>query len=109
MWGTYFFLSDEMVEHQQTVRTILDCLSSVGGLLSLFLSAASKAFIIVNRKWMTAKLIRALYFKGPIKNKTESMVAKEKQKNEMDYKGIKYIKFNWKNKLAMFKSNRICK
>lgn len=40
LWGSYFFISDEVVEYQQTVRNIVDCLSSVGGIMSLFLAVA---------------------------------------------------------------------
>ena len=64
LWATYFFMSDERVDHSQNVYNIFSVLSSVGGIMSLLLGFLTNIFIVVNRKFIIAKLIRSLYFKG---------------------------------------------
>ena len=93
LWGTYFFLSDEYIEHQQTVRTIFDILSSVGGIMSLLLASFGQVFLYLNRKWIVAKLVRSLYFtyKG------------SQKESEFSFKNISYIKFKWHHKMVFIK------
>lgn len=65
LFGTYFFLADEVVEYQHSVMHIFDCLSSVGGLESVIFSLALNLVLLVNRNAIIAKLIRSLYFTEP--------------------------------------------
>ena len=92
LWGNYFFLSDEVVEYQQTVRNILDVLSSVGGIFSLLGSVLGTLFIFINNQFIKAKFIRALYF--------QSHESSEELQNQPQDKGAIYLKFNWKNKFV---------
>ena len=96
LWGTYFFLADEVVEHQHRVRNILDCISALGGLWSLLFSLLSNMFLIINRKWFVAKLLRHLYFEKKSCDDhdcNESIMAQK----------AKTMKFTWKNKLAEYR------
>ena len=63
LWAAYFFLSEEKVVHTQDVHTIVDVISSVGGLMSIILGIANSAMLMIGRKSITAKLIRSLFFK----------------------------------------------
>ena len=64
LWATYFFLSDEKIEHSLNVYNIFSVLSAVGGIMSLLLGFLTNIFVVVNRKYIIAKLIRSLYFKN---------------------------------------------
>jgi hypothetical protein len=95
LWGNYFFLSDEVVEYQQTVRNILDVLSSVGGIFSLLGSVLGTMFIFINNQFIKAKFIRALYFQ------TEDDIDQpESSRDSPKTKNARFLKFNWKNKFV---------
>ena len=63
LWAAYFFLSEEKVIHTQDVQTIVDVISSVGGLMSIVMGIANSAMMMIGRKSITAKLIRSLFFR----------------------------------------------
>ena len=63
LWGSFFFLSNEVIEHQYSVKTISSVFSNVGGLLAIVMGLLKMPFNFVNRKFIIAKLIRNLYFK----------------------------------------------
>jgi hypothetical protein len=57
--------------------------------------------VVINRKWIIAKLIRALYFK--LKDHKKHIPDSQGSPKIIDSQSIRYIKFNWKNKLLVIK------
>lgn len=44
LWGQYFFVGETLVNNYHSVKTILDCLSEVGGLMSIIMAAITVVF-----------------------------------------------------------------
>ena len=62
MFGSYFFLGDDMTLLNRNLYTISDMLSDFGGIYQTFILALFFHLgTIINKKIMMGKLIRSLY------------------------------------------------
>ena len=93
MWGSYFFVSDELVSHSRTVEGYVSVMSNFGGLIEFLLLPLIAIMHSLNNKNLLTKSIRNLYFE------TES------QKNLK----LRSLRFTWRDKLGCLpKPLRIC-
>ena len=60
-YGTYFFLSDNKVEHQRTLQTIVNVMSEYGGFSSLIFSIFGAVGEFVNDQLFMGLIISTLY------------------------------------------------
>lgn len=69
MWGSYFFLSDELVKQGRHAQTWLDIASDMGGLIEVFFTILFLLNAFYNETLLFNKFIRTLYFDlDPLKN-----------------------------------------
>ena len=62
IYGSYFFLGQEMTLHNRNLYTVSDMLSDFGGIYQTFILALFYYFgTSINKRIMMAKLIRSLY------------------------------------------------
>ena len=74
--------------------------------MMLVVAGLQELFLFVNRKSIVAKLIRALYFRRPKSssgNKKSDIKQRFDKNSVLNYKGARYIKFNWINKFVVIK------
>ena len=62
IFGTYFFLSNDLVEHHRNVYNIINLLAEFGGVWGLVFALYKLIGSTINRKLITAKFINELYF-----------------------------------------------
>ena len=62
IFGTYFFLSDDMVHHYRFVYNIISLLAEFGGLNSVMLAVYKVLGSLVSLNLIKAKVIKNLYF-----------------------------------------------
>jgi hypothetical protein len=62
MWGSYFFLSDELVTQNKSVRAYLEILSELGGVIEIFFIVLALFNSFYNEILLRNKFIRSLYF-----------------------------------------------
>ena len=82
LYGSYFFVSNERVEHSRKVYSIVDLLAALGGLLSLLLAVFKGIGHFFNKEQIVAKFIRSLYF------------TKEPKSVKISWMGLKYQAFS---------------
>lgn len=70
LWGSYFFVSDELVSHSRTVEGYLSVLSSFGGLIEFLLLPFIAIMHSFNKKNLITKSIRNLYFETDEQSET---------------------------------------
>ena len=61
IFGTYFFLDDEIMIHTRTLDSIVDALSNIGGFLSVIFGIFLALVKRINDKWLIDRAIRNLY------------------------------------------------
>ena len=65
MFSTYFFLSDDFIEHKRNLKHIFGVLAEFGGLASAILTFGTLLGINVNQKLFMGKIITKIFsFKG---------------------------------------------
>ena len=62
LFGSYFFLSTEIVNHQRNVYNIVNLLASIGGLISGVFVTFRLLVQYINKQFIMGKFIRNLYF-----------------------------------------------
>ena len=62
LFGTYFFLDDDMITINRSVYNILDLFSNVGGLLSLLRVVFSVVGLEIGQEAIIGTIIKHLYF-----------------------------------------------
>lgn len=71
MYGSYFFLSDEMVIQTRSVKTVISALSDLGGSIEIFMIG----FLLIGHWYndfsVMIKSIRAIYFEGDEPDQTK--------------------------------------
>ena len=72
IFGSYFFLSDDRIEHQRTVFTMQDVMAKFGGMCRLVFAFFGFIGLQLNQKMLFAKYIRNMYFK---RSKNENLEA----------------------------------
>ena len=70
LFGSYFFLSTEVVNHKRSVYSIVNLLGSIGGLASGLFVSLRVIVQYVNNQQIMGKFIRNLYFIELPKEKT---------------------------------------
>ena len=63
LYGTYFFLSNELVNHTRKAENILEIISNLGGMFEILWVLFMYIGNSVNNKYITAKFIREIYSK----------------------------------------------
>ena len=61
IFGTYFFLDDQMEIHTSKLNTLVDILSNIGGFYSLLIGIFAAIMQKINDTWLVDKAIRVLY------------------------------------------------
>ena len=61
IYGTFFFLSDELVTHSRDAENILSLMANFGGLISLAFTILSYPGQWTNQRLLFSKFIRTLY------------------------------------------------
>ena len=62
LYGTHFFLSEEIIEHQFQAYKIIDLLAALGGFASFIVVGLRFIGKHINRQVIAAKFIRGMYF-----------------------------------------------
>ena len=62
LYGSYYFISNEKVEHSRMAFNITGLLAALGGLSSLMVAVAKGAGSYFQHQYIIAKFIKSLYF-----------------------------------------------
>jgi hypothetical protein len=68
IYGTFFFLSDELVTHSRDAENFLGVLSKFGGLFTLAINILTIPGRFTNKRLLFSKFIRTLYLERKGKN-----------------------------------------
>lgn len=61
LWGSYFFLSDEIVDTQRSVQTVLNVLSELGGTIEIFMGGLILFMTLFNDFNFKIKQMKIIY------------------------------------------------
>lgn len=95
-----FYMSNLRVEHSRIVYNILQLFSSVGGMLAILKSYFKLVVLFINRRYITAKFIRSIYF---VDNCALNKPVSKLHDLDHDYNTLQSMKFGFKDKMAKWK------
>lgn len=64
MFGAYFFVSNERIDHFRVAYNMIDLVQDFGGVFEILWISFSMMIYKLNNKIVMAKFIRSLYFTG---------------------------------------------
>jgi hypothetical protein len=102
LFGSYFFLSEELIKHDYTGYTVLDVLSGFGGMYRLLCMYLAIVAMYFNKPAIMAKFIRGLYFiEKPKKLRSPFSLGKKKYS-----KNLMTIRVDFFNKCCKYSRDR---
>jgi len=104
LFGAFFFLSDDIIEHTYDSQTFLDILSAFGGLYRLIGMYAAIIATYINRRKMMAKLIRGLYFIKKPKELQQKLIEKPLESIDFNLANAPYEEVQTKQKQVLIKT-----
>lgn len=62
LFGEYFYLNENKINHRRDAHTFLDVVSALGGLSQVFKTLFGIMIMYINEKLILSKLLRGTYF-----------------------------------------------
>ena len=62
IFGAYFFLSEQRLEHSRFVYNLIQLASTAGGLIAGIWASFGVMVMFINEQYLIAKFVRALFF-----------------------------------------------